>query len=247
MISLAVASGILICAPISVAAQSVTALLSAEQVEITSNFTGANLTLFGAIELDQPAGAVDLVVLLRGPQVGLTTRRKEQLLGLWISRASETFEAVPAFYELHSTAPLDTVAEGAVLTELGLGLDTIVPGETAFNERRREFSEALIRLQQADGRYDVAVGTIGRPSETVFQTSFSLPADIPIGAYAVEIFVFSSGRPIATAELPLEITKTGAEQFIYDASRNQPWIYGFALIAIAMLSGWLGGVVYQRD
>jgi uncharacterized protein (TIGR02186 family) len=243
----ALAFALLAAISIPAGAQTIVIVLSAEEVAITSNFTGADVTVFGAFEFDRPADDVDLVAVLRGPSQSLTTRRKERLLGMWINRSSETFAGVPAFYALHATAPLDTIAGAADRDDLGLGLDTVVPTSEVTGIERRAFAAALVRLQVADGRYSEAFGVIDRPSDTIFRTTFTLPADVPTGRYVVEVLMFDRGEVVASAVETLEIVKTGAEQIIYEASRQQPWLYAIAVIAIAAGSGWLGGVVFRRD
>jgi uncharacterized protein (TIGR02186 family) len=227
-------------------AQPVMALLSSDRVEITSNFTGADLTVFGALEFDRELRGVDLIVLLRGPDIDLTTRRMERVLGLWLNRSAETFEDVPAFYAIHSSRPLADIADPARLAAGGLGFPSIVQ-EPDLSGRRDDFAAALVRLQQRAGLYSQNGAAILRPSETIFRTTFELPADVPTGNYAVEIHLFEAGAPIAVTTLPLEIAKSGTEQFIFDASKNQSWLYAIAIIAIAMFSGWLGNLVFRQD
>jgi uncharacterized protein (TIGR02186 family) len=242
-LALALLAGVAVCAR----AQTIVVVLSAEVVAITSNFTGADVTVFGALEFDRPAEDIELVVVLRGPPQSLTTRRKERLLGMWINRGSETFAGAPAFYALRATAPLDTIAGNADRDELGLGLDTVVPTSQVTSVERRAFAAALVRLQVGEGRYSEAFGVVDRPSDTIFRTTFTLPADVPVGRYVVEVLMFDRGEVVASAVETLEIIKTGAEQFIYEASRKQPWLYALAVVAIAAASGWLGGVVFRRD
>ena len=227
-------------------AQPVMALLSSDRVEITSNFTGTDVTVFGALELDRELSGVDLIVLLRGPDVDMTTRRMERVLGLWLNRSAETFEDVPAFYAIHSSRPLGEIADPARLAASRLGFASIVE-EPDPSGRRDDFAAALVRLQQRAGLYSENGTAILRPSETIFRTTFELPADVPTGDYAVEIHLFEEGAPIAVTILPLEIAKSGTEQLIFDASRNQSWLYAIALIAIAMFSGWLGNLVFRQD
>lgn len=247
MIRALLALAVLLGTPAVAAAQAVIVVLSADQVTISSNYTGTDLTVFGALELDRPADEADLAVVLRGPRLDVTARRKERVLGLWINRASETFYRLPAFYALHTTAPLETMAEPALLAGLGLGLDTVIPQSVQYNDRREDFAEAIIRLQQNDGRYDEEIGAVARPSDTIFRTTFALPADIPIGSYTVEVLLFEGGEVVASAELPLEISKSGTEQLLYDASRSQSWFYAISVVAIAISAGWLGGIVFRRD
>lgn len=230
----------------SALAQPVMALLSSDRVEITSNFTGVDVTVFGALEFDRELGDIDLVVVVRGPGVDVTTRRMESVLGLWLNRSSETFADVPAFYAIHSSRPLAEIADPAQLAASGLGFATLVPGSGVAG-RPDEFAAALVRIQQRAGFYLADDDAILRPSETIFRTVFSLPADIRSGDYRVEIHLFEAGAPIAVTTLPLQIAKSGTEQFIFDASRSQPWLYALAVIAIAMFSGWVGNLVFRQD
>ncbi len=188
-----------------------------------------------------------MIVLLRGPIESVTTRRKDRLLGLWVNRAQATFADVPAFYALHAIAPLAQLAEPRMLAGLGLGLSTIIAVTEVDTAERRDFATALVRLRRDQGHYYERFDQIGRPSTTVFRTSFDLPANVPIGDYMVQVYLFRSGELAAFASLPMEIIKTGGEQLIFDASRDSPWLYGLVIILVAVAAGWLGGVVFRRD
>ena len=243
-----VAAAILALAGIPTAAysQSVVVALSTERVEVSSNFTGASVTVFGALE-DPAIGAADeIIIVLRGPMENVVARRKDRLLGLWINRAEARFEAVPAYYALQATRPIEEIADPVTLATEGLGLASLVDRNSA-NPEETEFAEALVRLRQDIGLYYETIGGIDRPGGTVFRTRFDLPADAPIGAYLVDVFLFQSGSLVATSSVPMEITKTGAEQFIFDASRDSPWLYAIAVVLIAAAAGWLGGVLFRRD
>lgn len=247
MIRLALAGLTLLFAPAAAFAQALVVALSADQIAITSNFTGIDVTVFGALELARPAEGAQLVVVLRGPEQSVTARRKERVLGLWINRASVTLDGVPAFYAVHATAPLEEIADAAVLADLGLGIDAVVPPAETVGGNRAEFAEAVVRLQVADGRYIEETGTVDRPSSTLFRTKFALPANIPVGDYTVNVLLFNGGRLVATDDQNLEIVRAGAEQFLFDASRDQSWLYALAVVAIAVFAGWLGGVLFRRD
>ena len=59
--------------------------LSTDLIQITSNFTGADIVLFGAIEPAEdgaPPGDQDLVVVIRGPALDMMVRRKQRMLSL---------------------------------------------------------------------------------------------------------------------------------------------------------------------
>ncbi|MBN9592219.1 MAG: TIGR02186 family protein, partial [Alphaproteobacteria bacterium] len=89
--------------------------LSQDVIQITSNYTGTDIVVFGAIEnrsvlAPNPA---DIVVLVRGPDVDMTVRKKERVAGIWLNNHGVVMEGVPAFYFLASTRPLNEIASKA--------------------------------------------------------------------------------------------------------------------------------------
>jgi hypothetical protein len=74
--------------------------LSTETIAITSDFSGVDLTIFGAIDnidpLVQRQGRYDVFVVLEGPSVDLVTRRKARVLGIWMNVDSQAvYRACP--------------------------------------------------------------------------------------------------------------------------------------------------------
>ena len=80
---------------------------STSEIAITSDFHGADLTIFGALsntdQLLLAIGQYDVVVVLEGPREDATVRRKERVFGIWVNTRSMTFEAVPHSYSMSSS------------------------------------------------------------------------------------------------------------------------------------------------
>src|SRR5690606_14184052 len=78
--------------------------LSTDRVYITSDFSGADLTIFGALDFADPLlsrqGRYDVIVVLEGPARPVVVRRKSRVLGMWINTWSETFVNVPVSYSV---------------------------------------------------------------------------------------------------------------------------------------------------
>ena len=75
--------------------------LSTDLIQITSSFTGTDFVIFGAIDPPRtPANATmqDLVVVIRGPTLDMTVRRKERILGIWVNREQVAFSGLPGYY-----------------------------------------------------------------------------------------------------------------------------------------------------
>src|ERR1700742_1250526 len=81
--------------------------LSQDTVEITSNYTGTDIVVFGAIEHPEDTGTNDVVVVVRGPDATMTVRKKDNVLGIWINRDQAKLVQMPAYYFLTSNRPID--------------------------------------------------------------------------------------------------------------------------------------------
>ena len=218
--------------------------LSSHLIAITSNFTGTELLLFGAI--DEPG---DIVVVVRGPTSATVVRRKESTFGLWLTRRSAAFDGVPAFYAVTSTRPLTEIAPETLLQRLQIGLGSLrfhYVGKGII-EDIDEFRRALIRQKRREGLYHQSVGGVDFLGPKLFRTSISFPSTATVGTYQVEVYLIRDNRIIAAQSSPLFIDKQGVEQEIYDFSRQDPAAYGLVAVLTAMLAGWLAALLLRKN
>ena len=237
------------------AAEHLTIALSTGDIRIDSDFTGDAITIFGVIERDAATvsrGApYDIAVLVRGPTESVVARRKEPLLVLWVNRASEIFTAAPSYYALSSTRPLDEMATPQTLRRLGLGFANVPlqVAEAAEGATDPDFRDAFVRLRKEAGLYSEFAGGVDfiGTSNSVFRSAAWIPSNAPDGRYTVEVFLFSGSAFLAHETAPLNVTKVGFEQFMFEASHNNALLYGLACVLLALFTGWLAGVVFRRD
>lgn len=236
--------------PLSAAAEQLVLSVSTSIVKITSNFTGTGLTVFGAIERDAATvsrgSTYDIVVVMRGPNESLVTRRKERFAGVWINRDSRSFADVPSFYSVNASRPIDQVSTPQVLKRYQIGAENL-----AFNDGDggddAPFREALIRLKREAGLFRDEPYGVTFPGASVFQTNLTVPANVPIGVYRVSAYLFRDDVLLASSTAAVQITKAGFEQFTFDLARNRGFVYGVITVLLAMLTGWLAGVIFRRD
>jgi uncharacterized protein (TIGR02186 family) len=229
------------------AAETLVVALSADEVRIASTFTGTTITVFGAIE-DGAGDGYQIVVALEGPRTVAVVRRKDAVAGLWINRAEAQFTNVPEFYAVHATAPLLDIAAREALVALGLGVDNLALGPTmAAGAAATGFRQAVIRLRREAGHYVEDGEGVEGIGAYLFRTTFTLPSDVPDGAYTARAFLFRDGALQAEASAGLAILKTSGEQFVYDAAHENAWLYALAVILMAGSIGWLGGIIFRRD
>lgn len=227
---------------------------STNEIAITSDFAGADLTIFGALantdQLLLAIGQYDIVVVLEGPRENATVRKKERVFGIWVNTASMTFERVPEAYSLSSTRAIDSVTKASELNSRGLGLSHIQLnpiGLVGDGANLTEFRDAFRRLQESGGLYNRDPSGVRFVSSSLFKASLRLPASIPNGVHTVRAYLFKSGKFITEKSLPLRVIKTGIEQTITDAAHDQPIAYGCFAVFLAVLTGWTASFVFRKS
>jgi uncharacterized protein (TIGR02186 family) len=227
---------------------------SSSEIAITSDFAGADLTVFGALantdQLLLAIGQYDVVVVLEGPRENGTVRKKERVFGIWVNTQSMTFERVPEAYSLSSTRAIDSVTKVGELNDRGIGLDHIPLNPVGFVGdvgNLREFRDAFRRLQESGGLYDRDPSGVRFVSSSLFKATLRLPANVPNGVHTVRAYLFKSGKFITEKALPLRVIKTGIEQTITDAAHDQPIAYGCFSVLLAALTGWAASFVFRKS
>jgi len=222
--------------------------LSRHLVEITTGFSGTDLLLFGTAEPGRGTEPADIVVVVSGPEIGETIRRKDSVAGLWINSGSARIEGAPAFYRVASTRPLDEVAPPALLQKLGIGLDrrAIDIQVDDSGADAAAYRAALMRLMGARGQYDETVAAVTRPGRRLFRTDIHVPATVPVGIYKVEIHLISQGRLIGTQETPLAVDRVGLGAAIHDFAYRRSGLYGLAAVVLAACTGWLAAWIFRK-
>lgn len=243
---------LLISAPLR--AEELTVMMSTQDVAITSNYTGARVTVFGLIERDATAisrsGKYDIVVTVSGTSSGVQVRSKEHFGPLWVNRNLQRYANVPDYYAVLSSGPIDAVANEAARERLKLGLGHILPPLRDLPDELNpdKFArEALQRLRRKSGLLIEDARGVQMPRPNLFAAYVPLPAAAPPGRYVVTATVLSDGIPLKSTNTSFVVRKTGFEAYVAANARDNGWLYGLATAALAAIFGFLGNVVFRRD
>jgi uncharacterized protein (TIGR02186 family) len=230
--------------------------LSNHRVAITSNFVGENLVLFGTIEPEPATSALrssyDLVVTVTGPRQTIRTRRKQRVLGIWVNVDAREFVRVPSYLAVLSNRPVTEIASQETLRRLQIGLGNFllpqrIGPDIADTVQNDPFRVAFVRLESQHGLYRESPTSVTYLTPAVFRAAIPLPAEAPVGNYAIDVKLFAAGEMIARTNSALEVTKTGFEQYVADAAQDYGLLYGIVTTLMALLTGWLASVVFRRD
>ncbi|AZO64564.1 MAG: TIGR02186 family protein [Mesorhizobium sp.] len=236
------------------AAENIQIGLSTDHVSITAGFSGADLTIFGSLENADPLvarqGRYDIIVVLEGPARPVVVRRKDRVLGIWINLESETFENVPVSYSVATTRPLQDVTDPNSYKQLSLGAANLYmqPADDDDSPATiEEFTAALRERKTATGLYSENVGGVQFLSQNLFRATVRLAPNVPVGTHKARAFLFKSGLFIKESSAQLEIRKSGFEQSIFRVAHDYSFLYGIFAVSLAMLTGWLGRLVFRKD
>ena len=176
--------------------------VSTYRVLINSTFTGTELVLFGAIELDENSAArpngYGVVVTVRGPAGSFTTRRKERLLGLWVNTDSRQFVDVPSYLAVLTNRPLAELGPADQLRRLRIGLvnNTLtqrVGSDFADVVPQDPIRAAFIRVKTNEGLFREQTNGVTFLTPTLFRATVPMPGISPIGGYEVETMLLADG------------------------------------------------------
>ncbi|MFP3944115.1 MAG: TIGR02186 family protein [Alphaproteobacteria bacterium] len=227
--------------------------LSDYEIQISSSFAGTSLILFGSIDGIEPSpvnrNEWDVVVVVRGPDVPVTVRRKERLAGVWMNRTAVTFANVPSYYFVASSRPLETVTSEWALrrNRVGIANLNLLPASRPPSADLENFRDAVVRTQRQEGLIDEAPYGVTFRSDTLFRTEIDFPAKVPVGQYRVEVHLLKNGLFVDAQSIPLYVNKTGIERRIFELAHETPLLYGILAVLIALGAGYLASLPFRRN
>lgn len=228
--------------------------LSTHRLQITSQFVGSEIVLFGSIERDMQtvsrAGGYDLAVVVRGPRAMVTTRSKSRVFGIWMNTDAREFVDVPSFYALLSNKPAPELADLDLRRRQQIGIDAVTvltPRPGTNPAATPTFREAFLRINRVRGLYRENPTGVTFLTPSLFRANIPVVPNTPVGAFDVDIFLMSGGVVLARETTNFEVTKTGFEAFVANSARDHGLFYGLAAAALALVTGWAASVVFRRD
>lgn len=226
----------------AMANESIVTGLSQNKVQITTDFDGSDILVYGAVKRDAPApaGDMDVVITLEGPSSPLIVRRKEKVMGVWLNTSSVQIANAPSFYAVTATGPVEKILSEADDLRFGITLARrINTAEISVNTMDfPEYTEALRRIRIGENQYQIAPSTVQLVDQTLFRTDFALPANVTEGNYKVRLFILRAGQVVDSQERFINVRKTGLERDLYNLAHQQPLIYGLLSLVMAAVAGW---------
>lgn len=228
---------------IAAANDGLTLALADKHVDITTNFSGRNVVVFG---VNETGGA--LVVTLTGPAAYTLMRKKGQALGIWVNAKTYGFKDVPLYYDYALNGDERDLGSMDLLRADGIGVNAmqyVVRGRVPSTQAR-PFHEALIRQKQQAKHYAYDAQSIELIGGKLFKVNFELPADVPTGEYVVKAMVYDGNVKIAERREYLQIRQAGFSARLYSYATNHSFFYGVGVVIFAVFMGYAANVILAR-
>lgn len=235
-------------------ARQLVADLSSDEVSITTDFTGQNLLLFGAVsnvpatsDIDKSS---DIIVILTGPTLPVASRMKERVSGIWINTQTVQWKNAPSFYHILSSRPLAQILSDEKLQALQIGyknLNLKSKNQTDEIENLDIWQDSLARNMTAQNLWQVDENAVSIIRNALFRAPVSLPANITPGDYEVRILDVRNGQLIAEDSREITVQKAGLGAFIYQLAHEYSVFYGIFAVAFAIAAGWVASVAFRRN
>ena len=222
--------------------------LSSDQVAITATFDGDDILIFGAVKRVAPAPRpvpLQVIITVSGPLRPFTVREAERHLGIWMNASAVEVDAAPTFYAVASTAPLDRILRDTEDLRHSISIPRAIRAIGNDVGNREDFLDAMIRIRQEQGSYQVIEGGVDFEQETLFRTEIGLPANLTEGDYATRIYLTRDGEVVDSYETTIYVRKTGVERWLFTLAHEQPFLYGLLALALAIVAGWGASAGFQ--
>ena len=228
------------------AAKGIVADVDDHLVEITTDFAGQDILVFGAID-----GPGDVILVMRGPAGRVAVHQKDRFAGIWVNAESIEFDDVPSLYGVASSRPLFEILPNEMLDRYQLGV-----GRLRFETAEEQpygigsFRIALVQQKRKQGLFADRVGRVTFIGETLFRANLHLPSNVPTGTFLIDVYLVRDGRIVDAQNMPLVISKVGfgADLYKYANARSiaPRFGYGVAAVLVSLLTGWLAHLAFRK-
>lgn len=224
--------------------------LSQNRVELTANFSGSEILIFGAIRhTDTPADdrpvppESDVIIVVEGPREQVAVWRRSRVAGVWMNTDSATMLAVPSFYAVATSRPLNEILSPEADAEHRISTRQAVRADLA--PENALFVEALIRIRERADQFLSLDRFVTIDRDILFRTVVRLPANLTEGAYTTRMYLVRDGVVLSQYRTAIFVRKDGIERWLHQMAYDQPLLYGIMALVLALVAGWGAAALVQ--
>ena len=221
--------------------------LSQDNVEISTDFLGAKILLFGAY--DGKKGD-DIIVVVTGPKGLVTVQKKEKVLGVWVNTQKVNYINAPKYLNISSNRDINKILNQKTrkISEIGLNnLNVrIQPGINISKDNENDWRKALTRNMLKSKLWSLNENSVALNKNALFRSYLTLPSNVPTGIFNVKILHYRNSKLISKEKSTINVLKSGISAEIYNIAQNYSTLYGIFAVLLAVLIGWTTNLIFRK-
>jgi uncharacterized protein (TIGR02186 family) len=221
--------------------------LSQDNVEISTDFLGAKILLFGAY--DGKKGD-DIIIVVTGPKGLVTVQKKEKVLGVWVNTQKINYINAPKYLNISSNRDINDILNQRTRKIAEIGLNNlnvrIQPGKLVSKEKEKIWRIALTRNMLKSKLWSLNENSVYLNKNVLFRSYLTLPSNVPTGIFNVKILHYRSSKLISKETSTINVLKSGISAEIYNIAQNYSTLYGIFAVLLAVLIGWITNLIFRK-
>ena len=238
---------IIVSAPDLKAKNQIVADLSQDNVEISTDFLGAKILLFGAY--DGKKGD-DIIIVVTGPKGLVTVQKKEKVFGVWVNTQKINYINSPKYLNILSNRDINDILNQRTRKIAEIGLNNlnvrIQPGKVVSKEKEKIWRKALTRNMLKSKLWSLNENSVYLNKDALFRSYLTLPSNVPTGIFNVKILHYRNNKLISKETSTINVLKSGISAEIYNIAQNYSTLYGIFAVLLAVLIGWITNLIFRK-
>ena len=238
---------IIVSAPDLKAKNQIVADLSQDNVEISTDFLGAKILLFGAY--DGKKGD-DIIIVVTGPKGLVTVQKKEKVFGVWVNTQKINYINSPRYLNILSNRDINDILNQRTRKIAEIGLNNlnvrIQPGKVVSKEKEKIWRKALTRNMLKSKLWSLNENSVYLNKNVLFRSYLTLPSNVPTGIFNVKILHYRNNKLISKETSTINVLKSGISAEIYNIAQNYSTLYGIFAVVLAVLIGWITNLIFRK-
>ena len=221
--------------------------LSQDNVEISTDFLGAKILLFGAY--DGKKGD-DIIIVVTGPKGLVTVQKKEKVFGVWVNTQKINYINSPKYLNILSNRDINDILNQRTRKIAEIGLNNlnvrIQPGKVVSKEKEKIWRKALTRNMLKSKLWSLNENSVYLNKNVLFRSYLTLPSNVPTGIFNVKILHYRNNKLISKETSTINVLKSGISAEIYNIAQNYSTLYGIFAVLLAVLIGWITNLIFRK-
>ncbi|MDC1133554.1 TIGR02186 family protein [Alphaproteobacteria bacterium] len=238
---------IIVSAPDLKAKNQIVADLSQDNVEISTDFLGAKILLFGAYEGKK---GDDIIIVVTGPKGLVTVQKKEKVFGVWVNTQKINYINAPKYLNILSNRDINDILNQRTRKIAEIGLNNlnvrIQPGKVVSKEKEKIWRKALTRNMLKSKLWSLNENSVYLNKNVLFRSYLTLPSNVPTGIFNVKILHYRNNKLISKETSTINVLKSGISAEIYNIAQNYSTLYGIFAVLLAVLIGWITNLIFRK-